>query len=151
MAVRLQGGARCITGRGWEDELLNAARWAHGLCLLRTAPDERTGRGAGVPDLMGAWKGRAVAVEAKETAEGRWPLNKLRPAQHQVLCDLHVAGALVLLAVRVGGSGLILPWPDVVRRLRAWEAGGDASITAVNTPVGRLWRGQWTPELLGLP
>lgn len=132
------------TGAAWERVLEAAAAWTPGLVLVRTAPDERRGR-KGPVDFLGVWPGgRALAVEAKDCTGSAWPLAKLAPHQQQLLDDVHRAGGVALLALRVQGAGWLLPWPVVADAIAATATGGRASVTAEGLGGGTPWTRGWS-------
>lgn len=86
-------------------------------------PDPRTGEAspfwlaheARMVDMVGVWRGRALAFDVKETHQPRWPLRHLAPHQREFLQDWTEHGGIAFLLVcfvrRTGDCWCIWPAP----------------------------------------
>lgn len=94
---------------------------------LHAAP--KLGKAAG--DFSGLLPdGRVVLVEAKEvTSKPRFPLDTLKPHQTAALRDVHRAGGLAVLVVRVGLQTWALGYPALEGALVRWTLAGKASLS----------------------
>ena len=150
-------------GKGLENyvEWANAQYRAKGIAVVqkvavptKALPDRRTGdlrviREKSTVDYVGTWQGRAVAFDAKETRQPRFPFDSIHPHQVQFLADWQAAGGVSFLLVEVaagsaGAGVLLIPWVDLQRYWMRFQAGGRASISADELsamPVVRPGRG----------
>lgn len=84
-------------------------------------------------DYIGTWGGRALAFDAKQTRERRFPMAWLKRHQFEFLRDFQQAGGISFLLVETatGTSAAavhLIPWPALDRYWCRWTAGGQASI-----------------------
>ncbi len=83
-------------------------------------------------DFLGVAGWCALAFDAKETHESRWPLARLEEHQAKFLADWHAQGGLafILVAFAPRGGTYLVPWQELAARRAAWkERCGPASIT----------------------
>lgn len=133
-------------GNAWETELERYHRQytsLHLACVFRAPPSTRIVRGRmifvaeGPPDFAGVAGSLALVLEAKTTAESRFPLKLLQ--EHQAVrmdeWERHDRRniAAVLLWMREPDVRWVLPWEDLRDRWWRWNEDkakhGEASVT----------------------
>lgn len=149
--MRLRGKAR---GKALEAELrAYHATFGQGAPRMgRLHAAERLGKAAG--DFSGLLPdGRVVLVEAKEvTSKPRFPLYMIEPHQTAALREVHRAGGLAVLVVRVGAQTWALGYPALEGALVRWTLDNKASLSVGDLDrcgaklEGVAW---WGPELPG--
>jgi hypothetical protein len=161
-AARRDGGARGkASGDRWEDTLsrllniLKARKLATWFRtpekLRRIRPLSQPGHwdcvavSEGPPDYILVSQGRAIALEAKQTAASRWPLKLLADHQAAALDAWEEHQGVGAVALQLGQVELVIPWRVLGPRWHAHRArtgraaSGEASLDlATATALGAL-------------
>lgn len=129
--ARVRGGrAGLLAGIAWERLLERhhqraataslAAVWQCGRPVIGLRPDGAPVYGTAPVDFLGVLldgSARAVAIEAKSTAEGRLARGVFTEHQAAALAETHAAGGLALAAIELRGRGRwVLPWDELTGR-----------------------------------
>lgn len=97
-----------------------AVVWQCGRPVICLRDDGSPVYGTAPVDFLGVLldgSARAIAVEAKSTAEGRLARGVFTERQAAALDAAHAAGGLALAAIELRGRGRwVLPWPELVAR-----------------------------------
>jgi len=130
------------TGRAWEAILEAACRDYHAadrLTWQRNHPPVRMlskirgdgsflarWDGKGPCDFSGelAPNGRGWTCDAKDCAGDRWRFEELELHQAKRLEGCHWTGGLAFVALRLGGTGWVLPWAELGPRWVRWHRQG---------------------------
>jgi recombination protein U len=90
-------------------------------------------------DYAGSWQGRALALEAKETHEARWPLSKILEHQIQFLLDWQRGGGIAGILIRFAVQDKVfwLPIGELMNFTERKVRGGRKSIALVE--LGDRW------------
>lgn len=90
-------------------------------------------------DYLGTWGGRALAQEAKETKEARWPLSKIEDHQVQFLMDWDRGGGIAGILIHFSGHGRTfwLPIGELLNFTERSVRGGRKSISILE--LGERW------------
>lgn len=117
------------TGRAWEAQLEHWCREYHmadRLVWQRNHAEWRDGqfRARGACDFSGVLAGgRGFTFDAKDCAGARWPLDRLEEHQAKLMAGYSAMGGLAFVALRIGGSGWVLSWPELGPRwIAVWKA-----------------------------
>lgn len=86
-------------------------------------------------DFVGVWRGVALAFDAKQTREKRFPLSQLHEHQYEFLRAWTECGGLAFLLIEVEAMTArarfhILPFRELERYWTRWKSGGRASLSA---------------------
>jgi hypothetical protein len=85
-----------------------------GACLC--VPDRK-----GPPDYVALAHGFAIAIEAKETSQDRWPFSGLAEHQADALDAWERQGGVGLIFLRAWGREQVVAWTALAPRWRAWN------------------------------
>ena len=112
--------------------------------------------GDGPPDFEGFIGGTGVSFDAKDCEGTRWSFGDLDRHQARDLEAVHLLGHRAFVALRIEGTGWVLPWSELGKRWWPWyesttrAAPGEASVGVDDLRVW-AWRmpqlGDWLGAL----
>ncbi len=162
---QLAGAKAKASGKAWErflEERLFALLARSELCAWWRTPEALKrlqplggGRwaccpgGKGPPDYVLMYGGWGVALEAKSTAQSRWPFQDLKQHQAEHLDAWQAAEGIAGLLIQIRGLRLAVPWRRIGPLWNAWHRNtGRAKPGSASVSPGIL-RGMGFPLDLG--